>query len=82
VYGTIPQSLAPQLGGGTLLPAGTEISVYTADGQTLLYSYTTTTNGPHVVSGDLMNSGYFPFSDNPIYVDYRPSGFGTTIFDR
>lgn len=83
VWGSIPQSLYPSLGIGSKLPEGNEISVYTADGQTLLYSYTTTaTNGPVIVGSTSMNSGYFPFSENPIYIDYRPSGFGTTVIDR
>ncbi|MGB5796840.1 MAG: PecA family PE domain-processing aspartic protease, partial [Mycolicibacter algericus] len=81
MFGSVPQWLVPSLGVGSQLPVGTEISVYTADGQTLLYSYTTTSsNSPWVWSNSSMNSGYFPFSENPIYIDYRPSGFGTTIF--
>ncbi len=82
MYGSIPQSLFPQLGVGSQVPAGTVISVYNADGSTLLYSYTTTNNGPYVTSGGAANSGYYPFSVNPVYIDYRPSGFGATIIDR
>jgi len=81
MFGNVPQSLFPGLGIGSHVPAGTEISVYTADGETLLYSFTTTaSNSPHVWNGESMNSGYWPFSDNPVYIDYRPSGFGSTIF--
>ncbi|PQM53342.1 hypothetical protein C5U48_05610 [Mycolicibacter virginiensis] len=82
MYGSIPQSLFPQLGVGTQVPAGTVISVYNADGSTLLYSYTTTNNGPYVTSGGAANSGYYPFSVNPVYIDYRPSGYGATIISR
>ncbi|MGA8545212.1 MAG: PecA family PE domain-processing aspartic protease, partial [Mycobacterium sp.] len=64
------------------VPAGTTISVYTGNGDTLLYSYTTTaTNGPFVTTGNLVNSGYIPFSLGPVYVAESPSGFGTTTFD-
>ena len=60
-----------------------EVARSRPDGHTLLYSYTTNaTNGPLVISGASMNSGYFPFSTNPIYVDYRPSGFGATVISR
>jgi len=63
------------------LPAGTTISVYTSDGSTLLYSYTTTAgNSPTVVSGDQMNTGNEPFALGPVYISYRPSGDGTTVF--
>ena len=80
VYGTIPSSVigGSQLSGG--LPAGTVISVYTGDGQTLLYSYTTdATNTPTVTSDDVLNTGYEPFAQGPVYIAY--SGIGTTIFD-
>jgi VCBS repeat-containing protein len=80
VYGTIPSSVVggSQLSGN--LPAGTVISVYTGDGQTLLYSYTTTsTNTPIVVSGTVMNTGYTPFAQGPVYIGY--GGGGTTVFD-
>jgi VCBS repeat-containing protein len=83
VYGTIPSSV---IGGSQLsgqLPAGTVISVYTGDGQTLLYSYTTTTtNTPMVVSGGVMNTGYTPFAQQTVYIAYSGSGgSGTTVFD-
>jgi PE-PGRS family protein with aspartyl peptidase-like domain/Big-like domain-containing protein len=81
VYGTIPSSV---IGGSQLsgnLPAGTLISVYTADGQTLLYSYTTNaTNSPTVTSGNgAMNTGYMAFAQGPVYI--VSGGSGTTIFD-
>jgi hypothetical protein len=78
VYGTLPSSLFGGTGGGDVLKPGTEISVYTSDGQPL-YSYTTTaTNTPVVTSGDTMNTGYYPFSQQPIYID--TTGSGQTIF--
>ncbi len=62
-------------------PAGTTISVYTSDGSTLLYSYTTTaSNSPTVVSGDQMNTGNTPFALGPVYVSHSPSGQGATTF--
>ena len=82
VYGTIPSSV---IGGSQIsgnLPAGTVISVYTGDGQTLLYSYTTTgTNTPTVTSENVMDTGYVPFAQGPVYIAYRGSSSGTTIFD-
>jgi hypothetical protein len=82
VYGTIPSSV---IGGNQLsgnLPAGTVISVYTADGQTLLYSYTTTaTNTPTVTAGGAMDTGYTPFAQGPVYIAYSGSSSGTTVFD-
>ena len=63
------------------VPAGTHISVYTSDGSTLLYSYTTTAeNSPAVVSGAPMNTGNEPFALVRVYISYSPSGEGTTIF--
>ena len=82
LYGTIPSSV---LGTGQVsgtVPAGTTISVYTSDGQTLLYSYTTTgTNSPTVTSGGMMETGYVPFAQQPVYIGYDPSGVGTITFD-
>jgi hypothetical protein len=58
--------------------------VYTADGQTLLYSYTVVGGyaAPTVVSDDsLMNTGYTPFQQGPIYIDYSyPGRIGSTNF--
>jgi hypothetical protein len=76
VYGTIPSSVA------TNLPAGTIISVYTADGQTLLYSYVVDgSNTPTVTSGGALNTGYEAFAQQPVYISYSPKGVGTTTFD-
>lgn len=80
-YGSIPSSI---LGTGQTsgsVPAGTTIGVYTDDGLTLLYSYTTTaTNSPLVASGQ-MNTGYVPFAQGPVYISYSPGGVGATTFD-
>jgi hypothetical protein len=82
VYGTIPSTLLGTGQTSGTVPAGTVISVYTSDGHTLLYSYTTTaTNSPTVTSGGIMNTGFEPFLQNPVYIGYSPSGFGTTVFD-
>jgi len=82
LYGTIPSSV---LGTGQVsgtVPSGTTISVYTSDGQTLLYSYTTTgTNSPAITSGGRMETGYEPFAQQPVYIGYSPSGVGMTTFD-
>ena len=80
VYGTLPANL---IGGGSEVPSGTKISVYTADGQTLLYSYTTIgTARPTVVpDGSLMNTGYTPFQQGPVYINYAaPDRIGSTDF--
>jgi hypothetical protein len=66
VYGTILQSAVP--GGTGSVPDGTVISVY--DGSTLLYSYTVDGNNPSVITSGSMNTGYYPFTQLPIYIDY------------
>jgi hypothetical protein len=81
VYGSIPPSILETGQTSGTLPAGTTISVYTDDGLTLLYSYTTTaTNSPQVLSGQ-MNTGFAPFAEGPVYISYSPSDVGTTTFD-
>ncbi|MCB0930672.1 MAG: PecA family PE domain-processing aspartic protease [Mycobacterium sp.] len=82
VNGELPASL---LGTGQTsgsVPTGTRISVYTADGNTLLYSYTTTAaNTPEVTTSDIFNTGNAPFQRGPVYFDYSQSdGIGTTVF--
>ena len=64
------------------VPSGTTISVYSSDGSTLLYTYTTTAfNGPTVIStGGYMNTGYEPFIQQPIYVGYQQTAVGTAVF--
>jgi hypothetical protein len=78
-FGSIPASLAGQSSG--TLPAGTVISVYTSDGQTLLFQYTSTTAHPVTVGGTVMNTGNIPFENGPVYISENPSGSGTTTFD-
>ena len=87
VYGTLPSYLIgiPPAGPGedpVYAPSGTKISVYTADGQTLLYSYTTGLYNPEVVGNDdLMNTGYTPFQQGPVYINYAaPDRIGSTDF--
>jgi hypothetical protein len=80
VYGTLPAYL---IGGATSVPTNTKISVYTADGATLLYSYNTVgSNSPTVVDdGALMNTGYIPFQQGPVYINYAaPNRIGSTDF--
>ncbi len=80
VYGTLPAYL---IGGATSVPTNTKISVYTADGATLLYSYNTIgSNSPTVVDdGALMNTGYIPFQQGPVYINYAaPNRIGSTDF--
>jgi hypothetical protein len=65
VYGTILQSALP---GGSLTD-GTTIAV-SYDG-TPLYSYTVnSTNAPSVITSGSQNTGYYPFSQMPIYINY------------
>ncbi|ORV46963.1 hypothetical protein AWC00_02350 [Mycobacterium conspicuum] len=66
VYGTILQSLIP--GGTGSVPNGTTITVY--DGGTELYSYVVNGNAPSVITSGSQNTGYIPFTQRPIYVDY------------
>jgi hypothetical protein len=65
VYGTILQSALP---GGTSVPDGTMITV--SYDNTPLYSYTVEGNNPSVISSGSQNTGYIPFSQMPIYIDY------------
>src|SRR5699024_3256733 len=91
VYGTMPASalgeVTPTDQG--YLPDGTEISVYSDNGQTLLYQYTVgetpysdnpadgAVRSPVVISGNSMNTGNWLFAQNPVYISY--AGNGTTI---
>lgn len=83
VYGEVPAFVVGTGQTSGQLPAGTRISVYTADGKTLLYSYTTTdTNTPTVAGNDEpFNTGIEPYQQGPMYTSYGPSGQGTTSFD-
>jgi hypothetical protein len=89
-YGSIPSSLVGNnvvpvseaglpISFGEALPVGTQISVYTSNGQTLLYTFTTTaTQSPVVVPGqasssDIFNTGFVPFMDGPVYIANGPN---------
>jgi hypothetical protein len=83
VFGTLNRSFMP---GETSpdVPAGTKIDVYTADGATKLYSYTTQSGSsatPFIDSG-LFNTGNAAYKQNPIYLNYgsTPYGIGSTDF--
>lgn len=78
VLGTIPSSV---IGGGSL-PPNTLIEVYADAAKTqLLYSFNTNNYQPTVISSGLMNSGFLPFSQRSIFIDYNPAGQGQTIFN-
>ena len=80
--GTIPADIL--VGNPTVgepLSPGTEIAVYTSQGQ-FLYSYVTSAaNSPTVSSDPTMNTGWEAFQAYPVYVSYSPANLGTTIFD-
>lgn len=78
VTGTIPSYV---IGSGTL-PANTNIEVYTSPGGDRLYAFNTNDYRPTVISSGLMNTGFLPFRFQPVYIDYSPSGIGTTVFDH
>jgi hypothetical protein len=65
VFGTIPSSIGS-------VPDGDTITV--SDGGTTLYSYTVADNGvdesPIETTGDSIDSGFAPFNEEPIYIDY------------
>ncbi|MHA7651688.1 PecA family PE domain-processing aspartic protease [Mycobacterium sp. ML4] len=79
VNGTIPSWV---IGGAGSLPPNTTIRVYDSPNGNLLYSFNTASYQPTVISSGLMNTGYRPFSQQPIYISYSPAGVGTTIFDH
>jgi hypothetical protein len=86
VTGTIPESLltSSEYNSTTdLVNPGTTIAVYgNSAGTDELYSYTVTSdNDPYVVSGSTLDSGTEPFNQGTIYLDYSPSGTGTTDYD-
>ena len=92
VFGTMPSSVLSASGvtptSNGYLPNGTTVQVYnSADPatRTLLYEYTVNsavaaTHSPTVTSGSSMNTGNFPFAQQPIYVSNSPSGVGMTLF--
>ncbi|HET9875506.1 MAG TPA: PecA family PE domain-processing aspartic protease [Mycobacterium sp.] len=81
VFGTMPSSVP----GAGSIGQGTEISVYNQDGEPL-YSYTVGAtpvglNSPTVISSNgMMNTGYAPFSLNPVYIGYGVGGPTTTFY--
>ncbi|TDK95035.1 PE family protein [Mycobacterium paragordonae] len=78
VNGTMPSSA---IGGAGSLPAGT-YSFYTAPtGGQKLYEFNTAGYQPTVISSGLMNTGYLPFNQQPIYIDYTTPG-GRTVFTQ
>lgn len=76
VYGTMPASVI----GSQTLPPNTNIEVFDSSGNRLYY-FNTNTYRPTVISSGLMNTGFLPFWLQPVYIDYSPSGVGTTVFD-
>ncbi|OYN75221.1 PecA family PE domain-processing aspartic protease [Mycolicibacterium sphagni] len=89
VYGGLPYSVAGDARQGQTqsLKPGTKVSVYSADGQTLLYAYTiTNSNSPvlydEATSSSLPNTGMIPWQLGPMYIDYgTPDRLGATDFD-
>jgi hypothetical protein len=76
VYGTIPSSVIGNA------PTGITISVFAPGDPTALYSYTYgSSDSATAISSGLMNTGALLFLENPVYIDYSPSGTGTTIID-
>lgn len=78
VYGTMP-SFA--IGGAGSLPPGNISVSMNPDGSNPLYSFPTNQYQPTVISSGLMNTGYLPFNNQPIYIDYTVPG-GRTIFNQ
>lgn len=88
VRGGLPSTVVGGAAVGNRLKPGTQVSVYTADGSTLLYTYTITdSNSPNIYDPATSpttepNTGNMPFQLGPIYLDYStPGGLGTTYFD-
>jgi PE-PGRS C-terminal aspartyl peptidase-like domain len=80
--GTIPADiLVGNPAVGQPLSSGTEISVYTSNGD-FLYSYeTSAAHSPTISSDPTMNTGWAPFQAYPVYFSYSPSNLGTIFFD-
>lgn len=80
LLGTIPNSLIDGAGG---VPPGTRISVYTEDGETLLYSYRTTAKNTPTFTDPADNDevliGFQPWVGNSIYTDFASPG--RTVFN-
>lgn len=69
LVGVIPSSV---VGGANTIPNGTLISVYTADGETLLFSYRTRGNNTPSVDDnyEFVLMGSEPFTQMPIYTSF------------
>jgi hypothetical protein len=83
-FGYIPISALPAslsyLQVGDQLPVGTTVTVYTPDGQTVVYTRTVTqANTAPYVSADGMSTGLYPFRQGPIYFWYYPQNTGGTV---
>ncbi|MGA8543788.1 MAG: PecA family PE domain-processing aspartic protease [Mycobacterium sp.] len=80
--GTIPADiLVGNPAVGQPLSSGTEISVYTSNGD-FLYSYVTSAaHSPTISSDPTMNTGWAPFQAYPVYISYSPTNLGTIVFD-
>ena len=80
ILGSVPDNV---YGEGPEVPPGTVISVYTEDGETLLYSYTTTRKNTLSVNDSeddpRFNTGFTPFSLGTLYFSF--AGEGTTSFN-
>lgn len=78
--GNLPSDIVGSAQMGTSLKPGTVITVYTADGNTKLYSYTVDENNSPAVydavvhPGEQPLTGAIPFELSPIYFDYSPAG--------
>ena len=85
--GNLPYSVAGDARDGNKLKTGTRVSVYTADGLTLLYTYVVNgKNSPALFDGDTAgtrpNTGRIPWDLGPMYIDYgTPDRLGSTNFD-
>jgi hypothetical protein len=80
VFGTIPSSID-----SSALADGDIVKVF--DGTTLLYQYTVEDNGldnaPTAVSGTSIDSGFAPFSTEPIFISYGGTpADGAITFDK
>jgi len=65
VFGTVPSTLASDVEPGSV------ITVYSSEGGTELYQYTVGTGElPTSTSGTSIDSGFYPFSTHPLFIDY------------
>lgn len=88
VWGGLPDYAVGDAAQGRKLKPGTRVSVYTADGLTLLYTYVVgTNNSPDIYNSETAtqsrpNTGNIPFQLGPVYIDYgTPDRLGAMHFD-